>query len=81
MEATPDGGDRCLQRGGRQALEIVLVPLIMVPFDEAAIWDYGELRAELERRGTPIGSLVRSWPQPRTLISKRGWCCLLELAR
>ena len=36
---------------------MVLAPLIMVPFNEAAIWDYGELRAELERRGTPIGSL------------------------
>jgi hypothetical protein len=53
----------------------------MVPFDEAAIWAYGELRAELERRGTPIGSLVRSWPQPRTLISLRGWCYPLELPR
>jgi tRNA(fMet)-specific endonuclease VapC len=41
----------------RQALEMFLAPLIILPFDEAAIWAYGELRAELERRGTPIGSL------------------------
>lgn len=41
----------------RQALEMVLAPLIILPFAEAAIWAYGELRAELERRGTPIGSL------------------------
>ena len=34
-----------------------LAPLIILPFDEAVIWAYGELRAELERRGTPIGSL------------------------
>jgi tRNA(fMet)-specific endonuclease VapC len=41
----------------RQALEMFLAPLIVLSFDEAAIWAYGELRAELERRGTPIGSL------------------------
>ena len=41
----------------RQALEMFLAPLIILSFDEAAIWAYGELRAELERRGTPIGSL------------------------
>ena len=41
----------------RQALEMFLAPLIILPFDDAAIWAYGELRAELERRGTPIGSL------------------------
>ena len=28
-----------------------------MPFDDAAVWAYGELRADLERRGTPIGSL------------------------
>ena len=41
----------------RQALEMFLAPLSMLPFDDAAVWAYGELRAELERRGTPIGSL------------------------
>lgn len=41
----------------RQALEMFLAPLTILPFDEAAVWVYGELRAELERRGTPIGSL------------------------
>ena len=41
----------------RQALEMFLAPLIILSFDEAAIWAYGELRAELERRGTPIGSM------------------------
>jgi len=30
---------------------------MILPFDEDAIWSYGELRAELERKGTPIGSL------------------------
>jgi tRNA(fMet)-specific endonuclease VapC len=41
----------------RQALEMFLAPLTILPFDEAAIWVYGDLRADLQRRGTPIGSL------------------------
>ncbi len=41
----------------RQALEMFLAPLIILPFDTAAMWVYGDLRANLERRGTPIGSL------------------------
>jgi len=41
----------------RQALEMALAPLTILPFDERAAWAYGELRADLERRGTPIGSL------------------------
>ena len=41
----------------RQALEMFLAPLIIFPFDEAALWAYGDLRAELERKGTPIGAL------------------------
>jgi tRNA(fMet)-specific endonuclease VapC len=44
-------------RRNREALEMFMAPLIILPFDEAAIWVYGDLRAELERRGTPIGSL------------------------
>jgi tRNA(fMet)-specific endonuclease VapC len=34
-----------------------LAPLTILPFDDAAVWAYGDLRADLERRGTPIGSL------------------------
>lgn len=41
----------------RQALEMFLAPLELMPFDQPAIWAYGELRADLERRGQPIGSL------------------------
>ena len=41
----------------REALEMFLAPLIILPFDVAALWAYGDLRAELERKGTPIGSL------------------------
>lgn len=41
----------------RQALEMFLAPLTILPFDAAAVWAYGDLRADLERRGTPMGSL------------------------
>ena len=34
-----------------------LAPLTILPFDDAAVWAYGDLRANLERRGTPIGAL------------------------
>ena len=41
----------------RQALQMFLAPLAILPFDTAAVWAYGDLRADLERRGTPIDSL------------------------
>jgi predicted nucleic acid-binding protein len=42
--ATKDGSSRNLQ-----ALEMFLSPLIILPFDDAAVWAYGELRAELRQ--------------------------------
>ena len=41
----------------RAALEMFLAPLDVVPFDEHAIWQYGRLRAELEKQGHPIGPI------------------------
>ncbi len=41
----------------RKALEMFLAPLEVLPFDEQAVWAYGELRARLEASGNPIGSL------------------------
>jgi len=41
----------------REALDMFLAPLTILPFDAAAVWIYGDLCADLERRGTPIGSL------------------------
>jgi len=41
----------------REALEMFMAPLTILPFDDAAAWAYGDLRADLERRGTPIGAL------------------------
>lgn len=41
----------------RQALSLFFAPLEILPFDTSVIWHYGEIRCDLERRGTPIGSL------------------------
>lgn len=40
-----------------EALEMFLATLEIMPFDASTIWHYGELRAELDRRGQPIGAL------------------------
>jgi len=58
----------------RQALEMFLAPLAILPFDDPAFWAYGDLRADLERRGTPIGSLdtmiaAHALSQQATLIT------------
>jgi tRNA(fMet)-specific endonuclease VapC len=39
------------------ALEQFLAPLEVAAFDQAAAWSYGRLRAQLEAKGTPIGSM------------------------
>ena len=39
----------------RTALESFLLPLEVAEFDMSAAFAYGDLRAELERRGEPIG--------------------------
>ena len=41
----------------RSALEMFLAPLEVLPFNQAAVWAYGDLRASLEREGQPIGAL------------------------
>ena len=40
-----------------QALDKFLAPLEIAAFDETAFRPYGRLRADLERRGQPIGSM------------------------
>jgi len=42
----------------QQALDQFLLPLNLLPFDEAAALRYGQIRASLERQGLPIGSLA-----------------------
>jgi tRNA(fMet)-specific endonuclease VapC len=51
------GVAKSASKRNRAALEMFLAPLEIVPFDEAAVWAYGDLRAHLERRGQSIGSL------------------------
>ena len=41
----------------QQALAQFLLPLKIVNFDNAAATIYGDIRATLEKKGTPIGSL------------------------
>ncbi|WP_019574471.1 PIN domain-containing protein [Curvibacter lanceolatus] len=58
----------------RQALEMFLTPLSILQFDDAAAWAYGDLRADLERRGTPIGALdtliaAHALGQPARLVT------------
>jgi tRNA(fMet)-specific endonuclease VapC len=41
----------------RQTLHLLMARISAVPFDDAAARHYGEIRAHLEKRGTPIGPL------------------------
>lgn len=41
----------------RHALEQFLAPIEVAAFDQAVAWSYGRLRAQLEAKGTPIGSM------------------------
>lgn len=42
---------------GQEALNQFLVPLDIIDFDYSAIVQYGKIRADLERKRTPIGPL------------------------
>ncbi len=39
------------------ALDEFIIPLEVIPFDEEAALVYGDIRAALEKAGTPIGSM------------------------
>ncbi len=41
----------------KSALEEFILSLEIVSFDERAAYHYGDMRAELEKKGTPIGPL------------------------
>jgi tRNA(fMet)-specific endonuclease VapC len=51
------GVAKCASARNREALQMFLAPLEVLPFDASVIWRYGDLRAELEQRGQPIGAL------------------------
>ena len=44
-------------RRNRAALEAFLSALEIAPFDDEAAWVYGDIHADLEARGVPIGPL------------------------
>ncbi|HBA50803.1 MAG TPA: VapC toxin family PIN domain ribonuclease [Lachnospiraceae bacterium] len=41
----------------RLALTLFLSPIVVLDFGSSAAEEYGKIRAELERKGTPIGSM------------------------
>lgn len=41
----------------RAALALFLTPLEIVPFDSNAAKEYGKIRSDLEKKGTPIGGM------------------------
>ena len=46
----------CIDRN-RLALTLFLSRIVILPFDESIALEYGKVRADLERNGTPIGPL------------------------
>lgn len=41
----------------KQALQNFLAPLTILPLDDNIIWEYADIRSQLEKTGKPIGSL------------------------
>ncbi|MDD3759554.1 MAG: type II toxin-antitoxin system VapC family toxin [Acidithiobacillus sp.] len=40
-----------------RALQMFMAPLEILPFDESVVWQYAQVRSDLERQGQPIGAL------------------------
>ena len=40
-----------------RALQMFMAPLEVLPFDETVVWEYAQIRSDLERQGQSIGSL------------------------
>ena len=51
------GVEKSASSRNKNALSLFLAPLSILPFDENCIWQYGQLRSELERKGNIIGPL------------------------
>lgn len=55
----------------RIAMSLFLSPITILPFDGLAAEEYGRIKAELEKKGTPIGpmdTLIASHAKSRGLI-------------
>jgi len=50
-------GKSVYKEKNQQALKEFLIPLVVADFDAEAAVVYGQVRSDLEKRGTPIGSL------------------------
>ena len=46
-----------MRRQVQKALDQFLLPLTIIPFDDADAAAYGQIRANLEAQGLPIGAL------------------------
>ena len=51
------GAAKSTRAGTRERLEKFLTDMVTIPFDEAAAWHYGDLRAYLSGKGQTIGPL------------------------
>lgn len=51
------GVEKSGSKRNKLALEKFLSPLKILPFSERAMWDYAQIRHELERKGQKIGEL------------------------
>ncbi len=51
------GVAKSVRPGTREALEEFLLDLVTVPYDDAAAWVYGDIRARVQAAGKPIGPL------------------------
>ncbi len=51
------GAAKSVRKGTRETLQEFLLDLMILPFDEAAAWVYGDLRARLQATGQTIGPL------------------------
>lgn len=51
------GAAKSVRPQSQERLELFLLDLISIPYDDAAAWHYGPLRAGLQAAGTPIGPL------------------------
>lgn len=55
----------------RIAMSLFLSPITILPFDELAAEEYGRIKAEIEKKGTPIGpmdTLIAGHAKSRGLI-------------
>ncbi|MBU2856999.1 type II toxin-antitoxin system VapC family toxin [Acidithiobacillus ferrooxidans] len=53
------GVAKSLSERNHRALQMFMAPLGILPFDESVVWQYAQIRSDLEQQGQPIGALDR----------------------